>query len=53
MAAWFGGIDPAAEVHEVLRIVLLALVGAHVLAALWHQFWLKDGLMLRMKQPAD
>ena len=53
MAAWFGGIDLAAEVHEVLRVVLLALVAVHVAAALWHQFWLKDGLLLRMKRPQD
>ncbi|MCF8511622.1 MAG: cytochrome b/b6 domain-containing protein [Rhodobacteraceae bacterium] len=53
LAAWFGGIDAAAEAHEVMKVALLALVGLHVLAALWHQFWLKDGLLLRMKRPAD
>lgn len=53
MAAWFGGIDVAAEGHEVLKVALLALVAVHVLAALWHQFWLKDGLLLRMKRPQD
>lgn len=53
LAAWFGGIDVAAEVHEVLKVALLALVAAHVAAALWHQFWLKDGLLLRMKRPQD
>ena len=53
MAAWFGGIDPAAEAHELMKVALLALVAAHVLAALWHQFWLKDGLLLRMKRPQD
>ena len=53
LAAWFGGIDAAAEAHEVMKVVLMALVGLHVLAALWHQFWLKDGLLLRMKRPAD
>lgn len=53
MAAWFGGIEVAAQAHQVMRIVLLALVAVHVLAALWHQFWLKDGLMVRMKRPLD
>lgn len=53
MAAWFGGIEVAAEGHEVMRIALLVLVAVHVLAALWHQFWLKDGLMMRMKRPLD
>ncbi len=51
--AWFGGVSSAAEAHEAMRVALLALVGLHVLAALWHQFWLKDGLMLRMKRPLD
>lgn len=53
MAAWFGGIEAAAEAHELMKIALLALVAVHVLAALWHQFWLKDGLLLRMKRPMD
>lgn len=49
--AWFGGLETAGEAHEVMKALLLALVGPHVVAALWHQFWLKDGLMLRMKRP--
>lgn len=53
MAAWFGGIEAAAEGHEAMKVALLVLIGIHVLAALWHQFWLKDGLMLRMKRPLD
>lgn len=53
MVAWFGGISAAAEAHEAMKLALLALVALHVLGALWHQFWLKDGLMLRMKRPLD
>lgn len=53
MAAWFGGIEAAAEAHEVMKVAMIALVALHVLAALWHQFWLKDGLLLRMKRPLD
>lgn len=53
MAAWFGGIEAAAEAHEAMKVAMLALVAVHVAAALWHQFWLKDGLMLRMKRPLD
>lgn len=53
MAAWFGGIEIAAEAHETMKVALLALVALHVIAALWHQFWLKDGLLLRMKRPLD
>ncbi len=51
--AWFGGVEAAGEAHEVMKPLLLLLVALHVLGALWHQFWLKDGLMLRMKRAAD
>lgn len=51
LAAWFGGLEAAAEVHEAMKPLLLILVAVHVAAALWHQFWLKDGLLLRMKWP--
>ena len=48
--AWFGGVDLAAQGHNVLKIVLLALVALHVLGALYHQFVLKDGLINRMRR---
>lgn len=48
LVAWFGGVGLAGEAHEVLSNVLLFVVAVHVLAALWHQFWLKDNLLARM-----
>ena len=45
-----GGVDLAAQGHNVLKIVLLALVALHVLGALYHQFVLKDGLINRMRR---
>ena len=48
-AAWFGGIEAAAEVHEALKPVLLLLVAGHVAAAIWHQVVLKDGTLARMR----
>lgn len=51
LVAWFGGVGAAGEAHEVLTNLLLALVGLHVAAALWHQFGLKDNLLLRMMRP--
>lgn len=39
------------EVHEWLAICIAVLVSVHVLAALRHQFWLKDGLLGRMLPP--
>jgi len=51
-AAWFGGVETAAAVHGALVPVLLGLVALHVVASLWHHFWLRDGLMARMLRPA-
>jgi len=53
LAAWFGGILSAAEVHELFKPVLILLVLGHVLAALYHQFIRKDGLLARMRRPLD
>ncbi|MFN3292351.1 MAG: cytochrome b [Gemmobacter sp.] len=49
LAAWFGGLEAAAELHEALKPVLLLLVAGHVAAALWHHFVRKDGTLARMR----
>jgi len=36
------------EIHEVMANLMIGLVGLHTLAALLHQFVLKDGVLLRM-----
>ncbi len=36
------------EIHETLATVLLVLVGIHVLAALYHHFFLRDNVLRRM-----
>lgn len=48
MTAWFGGIEAAGELHEVLTTLLLLVTALHVGAALYHQFILKDHLLRRM-----
>lgn len=53
LAAWYGGIASAAEVHELLKPLIILLVVVHVLAAIWHHFWLKDGLLDRMRRAQD
>ncbi len=53
LMAWYGGIDTAAEVHELFKPVLIVLIAGHVLAALYHQFIRRDGLLLRMHRPLD
>lgn len=49
IAAWFGGITDAGDVHEVLFNIAWVLAALHVVAALYHQFVLKDNLLARMR----
>jgi cytochrome b561 len=54
LVAWFGGgIASAAELHELAKPAFILLILGHTAAALWHQFWLKDGLLNRMRRPQD
>jgi cytochrome b561 len=48
--AWFGGVEAAAQGHNVIKIILLALVALHVAGALYHQFILRDGTLARMRR---
>jgi len=48
--AWFGGVDAAAQGHNLMKIVLLALVALHIVGALYHQFILRDGTLARMRR---
>lgn len=51
IAAWFGRVELAADAHELLFKLGMLLSALHVVGALYHQFVLKDGLMMRMKRP--
>ncbi|MEI6801130.1 MAG: cytochrome b/b6 domain-containing protein [Pseudomonadota bacterium] len=52
LLAFFGGFDSLAELHGgVFKALLWALIALHVLAALYHHFFLKDGLLNRMRKP--
>jgi cytochrome b561 len=42
---------PAEDIHGYLAYALFALAGLHALAALWHRFWLRDGVLARMWPP--
>jgi cytochrome b561 len=42
------GVFPTFQAHAVLATLLAILIAAHVAAALYHQFVLKDGLFRRM-----
>lgn len=39
---------PTEDIHGYLAYTLFTLIGIHVLAALWHQFVRRDGLLARM-----
>ena len=39
---------PTENVHGYVAYVLFGLIGLHVLAALWHHFIRRDGVLLRM-----
>jgi len=51
LAAWFGQLGTAAEAHEIMKNILLALAGLHIAAALFHQFVLRTNLLARMRRP--
>lgn len=45
-------VTPAAgDVHELAKPVFIILIILHAGAALWHQFFLRDGLLMRMLKP--
>lgn len=48
---WFGDIAAAAQAHNVLKIVLLAMIVLHVLAIPFHKIVLKNNVMRRMIRP--
>jgi cytochrome b561 len=50
---WFGDIAAAAQAHNVLKIVLLAMIALHVLAVPFHRIFLKNNIMQRMLRPDD
>jgi cytochrome b561 len=47
---YFG--NPYGDIHSWSKPVFIVLISLHAAAALFHQFWLKDGTLARMIQPA-
>lgn len=48
---WFGDIAAAAQAHNVLKVILLAMIALHVLAVPFHRIVLKNNVMQRMIRP--
>lgn len=49
--AWYLGFDPAGGLHVLTMNLMLIIIGVHAVAALFHQYVIKDGLLLRMMRP--
>lgn len=45
---WFGRFDPTGEPHALAANLLMGLAALHALAAIFHHYVLKDGLIRRM-----
>jgi len=39
------------DIHELSKPLFIVLITVHAAAALWHQLWLKDGMLVRMTRP--
>jgi cytochrome b561 len=49
--SWFGMVDVTASYHVLVMNALLILALGHSVVAIFHQFVLKDGLLMRMIRP--
>jgi len=49
--AWFGGVEAAADGHEVMRVLVIVLVALHVAGALFQHFVLKSDVLARIRKP--
>ncbi|MBN8291300.1 cytochrome b [Rhodobacter sp. NTK016B] len=43
--------DPYGEIHTFAKPVFIGLIALHVVAVLYHQFWRKDDVLMRMLKP--
>jgi cytochrome b561 len=44
--------DPYGEWHTYAKPVFIGLIALHVAASSYHQFWHKDGLLMRILKPS-
>jgi cytochrome b561 len=49
--AWFLGVEPAAEIHELLKDILLYAVVLHIGGALFQHFFRRSDVLMRMLMP--
>ena len=48
---WFGGVRSLGDVHGLAGQALMLLFLGHAALALWHQYMVKDGTLMRMLRP--
>ena len=51
LLAFYAG-NPWGDIHSLNKPAFIILIGVHAIAALYHQFWLRDGTLSRMLIPA-
>ncbi|MFO1106369.1 MAG: cytochrome b/b6 domain-containing protein [Amaricoccus sp.] len=51
LAAWYGGVAAAGELHELGKTLLMLLVFLHIAGALYQRFVLKSDAVARMLRP--
>ena len=49
--AWYLGVKPAGEVHELAGNAFMLIVFGHAIMAIVHEAWLGDGTFQRMIRP--
>lgn len=49
--AWFARIEAFGDIHGLMANLLMIVAGGHAAAAIYHQYVVKDGLMMRMRRP--
>lgn len=49
--AWYLGVEEAGDLHVLVMNVMMLIILLHSLAALFHHFILRDGLLNRMMRP--
>ena len=54
LLAFYGGMTSLGGIHSaLLKTLLLIVIALHLLASLYHQIVLKDGLLNRKRRPQD
>lgn len=48
LAAWFGGLGAAADLHKMLTTLLLVMIALNVVGAAYQQFVLRSDVLARM-----